>query len=595
MDLGRILAAYGRGGDSLVAHINPAEAMILKALGGTGARNPKTGLLEFDGGGGGSDPNYGGSGTPAGQAAPNIGALTVGGAPATGGLLQSYTPSYPTTAGTNLPSGTVPIDPSILSSASQWSTSQSGGAGGGITDSFFDPTTNPQAVAYPGNPYYTTNSAGNAVFTPAGQQAYDAWQQQQTSSLAANAAGTNSGLGGLLANPLTGIPLALGLPLGIGLGVDALGAGFGAAAAGGADATVPASMEAAELSADPAAFAEATAAGASGLTGPDLLSALSGGAADIGTSPLASVADSSIGLGGDAASSLGLGDSSSIGIAGPAAGVSPGSAFIGVDSAAPASGLDLSLATDPDLATIGTGGATTGADASAALGSGGIGDWLSNAGSSLLGDITSNPLKALGLATSVGGLGYDLLNKSSSLPGQANLNQIASTLQQGQAGVAGNIANEGSIASGLSNEGNLLSSYIQTGQLPAGVQQSIDQASAAAEASIKSRYAAMGASGSSAEAQDLANVRFLAQSQGSTIALQLLQQGTSDTTEAASITNAMVSQGVQETGLSDQIYTELLNLATQQNAQLGTALAGFATSLARVGSPSTITLNTNAA
>jgi hypothetical protein len=37
----------GRDGDTLVAHINPSEAQILKALGGRGTINPKTGLMEF--------------------------------------------------------------------------------------------------------------------------------------------------------------------------------------------------------------------------------------------------------------------------------------------------------------------------------------------------------------------------------------------------------------------------------------------------------------------------------------------------------------------------------------------------------------------
>jgi len=37
----------GRKGDSVLAHINPREARLLKALGGAGTINPKTGLLEF--------------------------------------------------------------------------------------------------------------------------------------------------------------------------------------------------------------------------------------------------------------------------------------------------------------------------------------------------------------------------------------------------------------------------------------------------------------------------------------------------------------------------------------------------------------------
>lgn len=41
------LAGKGRGGDSMLAHITPKEANILKAAGGAGTVNPDTGLLEF--------------------------------------------------------------------------------------------------------------------------------------------------------------------------------------------------------------------------------------------------------------------------------------------------------------------------------------------------------------------------------------------------------------------------------------------------------------------------------------------------------------------------------------------------------------------
>jgi hypothetical protein len=50
------LAAQGQGTDSLIAHISPREALILKQLGGSGSINPRTGLLSFeDGDGGDSD------------------------------------------------------------------------------------------------------------------------------------------------------------------------------------------------------------------------------------------------------------------------------------------------------------------------------------------------------------------------------------------------------------------------------------------------------------------------------------------------------------------------------------------------------------
>ena len=37
----------GRNGDTILAHINPLEAIMLKKAGGSGTINPKTGLPEF--------------------------------------------------------------------------------------------------------------------------------------------------------------------------------------------------------------------------------------------------------------------------------------------------------------------------------------------------------------------------------------------------------------------------------------------------------------------------------------------------------------------------------------------------------------------
>jgi len=46
-DVGQYLAAKGRGGDSILAHITPEEAALLKRRGGSGTINPSTGLPEF--------------------------------------------------------------------------------------------------------------------------------------------------------------------------------------------------------------------------------------------------------------------------------------------------------------------------------------------------------------------------------------------------------------------------------------------------------------------------------------------------------------------------------------------------------------------
>ena len=47
---GRKVAAAGRGGDSMLAHINPREAEMLRRMGGSGTINPNTGLHEYKSG-----------------------------------------------------------------------------------------------------------------------------------------------------------------------------------------------------------------------------------------------------------------------------------------------------------------------------------------------------------------------------------------------------------------------------------------------------------------------------------------------------------------------------------------------------------------
>jgi len=46
-DVAKYLASLGRNGDSILAHITPGEARLLKAMGGSGTINPQTHLREF--------------------------------------------------------------------------------------------------------------------------------------------------------------------------------------------------------------------------------------------------------------------------------------------------------------------------------------------------------------------------------------------------------------------------------------------------------------------------------------------------------------------------------------------------------------------
>ena len=41
------IASKGQDGDTMLAHINPREAILLKAHGGSGTINPTTGLPEY--------------------------------------------------------------------------------------------------------------------------------------------------------------------------------------------------------------------------------------------------------------------------------------------------------------------------------------------------------------------------------------------------------------------------------------------------------------------------------------------------------------------------------------------------------------------
>jgi hypothetical protein len=45
--IAKAIASYGRNGDTMLAHITPAEARMLRRRGGSGTINPRTGLPEF--------------------------------------------------------------------------------------------------------------------------------------------------------------------------------------------------------------------------------------------------------------------------------------------------------------------------------------------------------------------------------------------------------------------------------------------------------------------------------------------------------------------------------------------------------------------
>lgn len=148
--------------------------------------------------------------------------------------------------------------------------------------------------------------------------------------------------------------------------------------------------------------------------------------------------------------------------------------------------------------------------------------------------VKANP----GAAISAAGLGLDALKGNQVSGAEKNL--------QAEAG-------------GLAGQGQQLEGYLQSGNLPPGLQQGITQASDSAKATIRSQYAARGMSGSSAEQQDLAAVDERAQAQGAQMAMQLLQTG------------------ISETGMASGLYEQLLNQNLANDKGLSSAIANFAT------------------
>ncbi len=115
------------------------------------------------------------------------------------------------------------------------------------------------------------------------------------------------------------------------------------------------------------------------------------------------------------------------------------------------------------------------------------------------------------------------------------------------------------------NQAQSLINAYQSGTLPAGLQASLTSAAASAKASIQSKYAAMGDSGSSAEAQDLAaeDERMAAKSG------QMLTQ--------------LLSQGLSEDNSASALYNQLLDTNLKEDQGLSSAMTSFASSLAGGG------------
>ena len=120
-------------------------------------------------------------------------------------------------------------------------------------------------------------------------------------------------------------------------------------------------------------------------------------------------------------------------------------------------------------------------------------------------------------------------------------------------------------AASLNSQGQQLLSYLQSGTLPAGLQASLTQATSAAKTKIISNFAAQGLNTDP--------------TQNSALASELAQVDQQALISTAQIGQQLMTTGLQETEMSSSLYTTLANIDQTQTANIGKAIANFASSL----------------
>lgn len=196
--------------------------------------------------------------------------------------------------------------------------------------------------------------------------------------------------------------------------------------------------------------------------------------------------------------------------------------------------------TDAELA-----GATTGVGGTAATpGAASQPGFFSGITDSIMHPTLGGVGKVAGVAAAGAGLGFDLLKGNPTDPNQKVL--------EGQAGQLG-------------AQGQQLMSYLSKGTLPPALKAQLTQAVSAEKARIISGYAARG------QPTD--------PNQNSALAQELNSVDTNAVAAMAQAQIQMMQTGLQETGLSTQLYETLTKLDQQNNQQLMQAISSFAAAL----------------
>lgn len=335
-------------------------------------------------------------------------------------------------------------------------------------------------------------------------------------------------VGGTLGSALTGGNLLTGA-----LGGGALGYGIGS---NGIPGTTPGATPSAAAGAAPSTGLGGAGAGGSvgAITAPNInpnIGNINASLPDLTASIGAPGAGGGGGLGGAASSGGNIAGSASGGLPDLSSSIGAGSAPAGTVAAPSVS---------PNIGNV-----SGAAPSLPSAGGGGISGGLNNIGSSLAAGIEKNPLQALS-----SGLGI--------VQSEQAQNALNNTIK----GVSSQIAGQNAGATSLE-------SALTTGQLPPGAQAAVNQATQSAQAAIRGKYAQLGLTGSTMEQQELNNVTQQAAGQ----VFQLADQ--------------LYGQGLSQTGLSNQLYSSILQAQGQQAGVTRNSLTNYASALGSGSSTAT--------
>jgi len=169
--LAKDLGKLGREGDTELAHVNPFEQKLLKAVGGSGTINPITSLREFKGGGGGQQQQT------SNALDPNIVPYVTNALSEQRKLYESGAPEYY--------AGQTYLDPN----ANQTAAMEQMAANANVNDPMLQNASNLNNQMIQGD-YLQNNPNFNAVMATAGRQATDQYNQAMTNT---NSAASMSG------------------------------------------------------------------------------------------------------------------------------------------------------------------------------------------------------------------------------------------------------------------------------------------------------------------------------------------------------------------------------------------------------------------